>query len=92
MGENRQWSAKTLKIYFLGHGAASNNLPLLCAATFRGQSYESQYTEAGMISALFPLSYFIFLLSDPRREPLCKATETILPYYISGVTNICTRS
>lgn len=32
VGENRQWSAKTLQIYFLGHGAASNNLPLLCAA------------------------------------------------------------
>lgn len=52
VGENRQWSAKTLRIYFLGHGTASNNLPLLCAATFRGQKDERTRTEAGMISAV----------------------------------------
>lgn len=92
MGENRQWSAKTLQIYFLGHGAASNNLPLLCAATFRGQKDERTQTEAGMISALFLLNRLIFLLSDPRQEPLCKSTEIVLPDHISGVPKVCTRS
>lgn len=31
---NRQWSAKTLQIYFPGHAAASNNSLLLHAGNF----------------------------------------------------------
>lgn len=47
---NRQWSAKTLQIYFLGHAPASNNSLHLYAATFRGQRGDSVWAAASIIS------------------------------------------